>query len=133
MGGSEKLALGVEAGGWKKNEEDVSSVLGTLHAVAYWYPTPNKRRYFLKGGIGAVAYKADDRVEEGEDDADPFRSDTFGAQLGIGYQFRISQSISFNPYLTMMGSLKADLKQGNTRAPSASLTWIQLWVAIGWR
>jgi opacity protein-like surface antigen len=130
---SPKLALGLEAGGWKKNETDVTNLVGTLLAVAHWYPAPHNARYFLKGGIGAASYKVDDRVEEGEDDADPIRSRMFAAQLGIGYQLRISSDLSVSPYLTLLGSLKADLEQGNNRIASASMTLIQLGLTIGWR
>jgi len=130
---SQKLALGLEAGGWNKGETDVTNFLGTLLAVAYWYPASNRTPYFLKAGIGAASYKVDDRVAEGEEDADPIRSKMFAAQLGIGYRFRVPGDFSLNPYVTLLGTMKADLEQGNTRITSASLTLIQLGLNVGWR
>ena len=127
---SQKLALGGEASGWRKKEEDITSSAGTLLAVIYWYPAADKVRYFLKGGIGAVAYKANANEDE---DTDPFTFNTFGVQLGVGYQFRLGRDFSLSPYFTFMGSLSSDLEQGDDRVPDVSLTWIQLGIAIGWR
>jgi hypothetical protein len=127
---NQELALGGEASGWRKKEEDITSSAGTLLAVIYWHPVPDKVRYFLKGGIGAVAYKANANEDE---DTDPFTFNTFGVQLGVGYQFRLGRDFSLSPYFTFMGSLSSDLEQGDDRVPDVSLTWIQLGIAIGWR
>jgi hypothetical protein len=127
---SPKLALGGEAMGWRKKEEDITSSTRTLLAVVYWYPAPDRVRYFLKGGIGAVAYKA---TANEDDEAEPFRSNTFGVQLGVGYQLRLSRDFSVSPYLSFTGSLSSDLEQGDDRVPDVSHTWIQLGIMIGWR
>jgi hypothetical protein len=70
---------------------------------------------------------------EDEEEAEPIGSKMFAAELGIGYQLRLSGAISINPQLTLLGSLNGDLERGNTRITSASVTMIQLGVTVGWR
>lgn len=129
----DRLALGLEVGGWRKSEEEVTRPMRTYLAVARWYPAPSKARYFLKTAVGMASYQVDDRVVEDEEEAEPIGSKMFAAELGIGYQLRLSGAISINPQLTLLGSLNGDLERGNTRITSASVTMIQLGVTVGWR
>jgi hypothetical protein len=127
------LAIGAEVGGWRKKEESITRQFVTVSAVVYWYPAPESKRYFLKGGLGTVTYKADDIPSEDEEDAEPFKSNAFGAQIGVGYKFYITRAVTLSPYLTFIGSFKADLKRGNTTTTSVNLTLVQLGLAVGWR
>jgi hypothetical protein len=126
------LAIGAEVGGWRKKEESITQQSLTFSAAVYWYPAPESRRYFLKGGLGAVSYKADDIAGEEEENEEPFKSNAVGAQIGIGYKFYITRAVTLSPYLTFTGSFKADLKRGNTTVTSVSLTLIQFGLAVGW-
>jgi len=134
VGGSfgKHLAIGVEVGGWRKKEESLTRQFVTASAVVYWYPARSSKRYFLKGGLGAVTYKADDISGGDDEDAEPFKSNAFGAQIGVGYKFHITRAVTLSPYLTFTGSFKADLKQGNTTATSVNLTLVQFGLAVGW-
>ncbi len=125
------LAIGAEVGGWRKKEEAITRQSLSISAVVLWYPAPESKRYFLKGGLGAVSYKVDD-VPDDEEDEEPFKSNAVGAQIGAGYKFYITRAVTLSPYLTFTGSFKADLKRGNTTVTSVSLTLIQFGIALGW-
>ncbi|UCD25007.1 MAG: outer membrane beta-barrel protein [Gemmatimonadota bacterium] len=128
------LAIGAELGGWRESNDSLNLTQRfiTISAVAYWYPAPDSKRYFLKGGLGAVTYKADDIRTEEDDDAEPLESSAIGAQIGAGYKFFITRAITLSPYVTFTGSFKADLTRGNTTITSVSLTLIQFGLAVGW-
>ena len=134
IGGSfgRHLAIGLEVGGWRKREESLTRQFVTANAVVYWYPAQDSKRYFLKGGLGGVTYKADDISTGDEEDAEPFKSNALGAQIGVGYKFYITRAVTLSPYLTFTGSFKADLKQGNTTITSVNLTLVQFGLAVGW-
>ncbi len=130
------LALGLEGSGWRKRVESENVVTKrrqtALQGVVYWYPARNGPRYFFKGGVGIVSFRIDDDPGPGEEDEDPITSNSLGGQVGVGYEIPISNNLAVVPYLNFVGSLGADLKQGNTELTSASVIAIQFGLGLAW-
>ncbi|NNG16058.1 MAG: hypothetical protein HKM89_06210, partial [Gemmatimonadales bacterium] len=72
--------LGAEANGWMKDDAGIDRAMGSLSAIALWYP--NHGSLFVKGGLGVIADRLDD-------DDDALTSRALAVQLGVGYEFRI--------------------------------------------
>ena len=127
-----QVAIGLEAAGWRKREETVTGLLGTAGAALYWYPTARRNAYYLKAGFGIMAYELDDNPAEGEEDEAPITSRSFAGQLGVGYELRVTDKISFSPFVNVFGSLYADLSTGGNRIADAGLTLIQIGAGLTW-
>lgn len=123
---SRSVVLGGELNGWTTSEESVDEYLGSLSAVAYWYPGRDGALY-LKGGIGYVAYRIDDNENA-------LTSSGLGPQIGVGYEFYISRRTSIQPYLSAIATLPtANLDfNGNRQADGVSLSLVQFGLSVTW-
>lgn len=120
------LLLGAELSGWTHSVEEVDEYLGSLSAVAQWYPNRDGR-FYLKGGLGYLAY----RIDDGED---ALTSSGFGPQLGAGYEFYISRHASIQPYLNLIITIpRGNLYfNGDRQAEGVSLSLVQLGLGVTW-
>jgi hypothetical protein len=88
---SQKFQLGVGTNGWTKSESGATLTVGTVTALAKYYPSATGG-LFLQGGLGVGSIRAE---------LDGFGSETetgVGAVVGLGYDFRIGRNVSLTPY-----------------------------------
>ncbi len=123
---SQHLLVGVEGNGWTASDEDVRKYLGAVNAIAYWYPNRRGGAWYLKGGIGVLAY----RVEERGGDGEPITARSLSGQFGAGYDLRVLPTVSLTPYLNFVSSFYADLHSEGEQITNVNLTLIQLGVGL---
>jgi hypothetical protein len=88
---SPQFLLGVESNGWYKEKNSVKSTLGSLVAVAYFYPSASGN-LFLKGGVGLASY----RFSNGSSIDDT----GLGLLGGVGYDIPLGKKFSLTPVAT---------------------------------
>lgn len=116
--------LGAEANGWMKDDAGIDRAMGSLSAIALWYP--NHGSLFLKGGLGVIADRLDD-------DDDALTSRALAVQLGVGYEFRIGRNASLVPFVTAIGSISGSRNfNGNRIASDATLSFLQIGLGMTW-
>lgn len=101
--------LGAEIDGWARSESGVDMVLANVALVASWYPS-RTGGFFLKFGLGGLAYSKDDGSAKRE---------TAGgsAIIGIGFDIPIGRTVSLTPFLNSMASSSSKLKINGTEIP----------------
>jgi hypothetical protein len=104
---SQKLLLGAGTNAWSKSENGATLTVGTLTALARFYPSATGG-FFLVGGLGIGSIHAE---------ISDFGSDTetgLGALVGLGYDFRVGQNVSLTPYWNgfAMSTANADANVG---------------------
>jgi len=116
--------LGVEGTGWMKDEGPIDLALGSLSAVALWYP--KRGSWYVKGGLGIIADRLDD-------DADALTSRALAAQVGLGYDFEVGRNTSLVPFMTAIGSAHGKRNFNGVRvAGDATLTFFQVGLGMTW-
>jgi len=116
--------LGVEATGWMHDENTIDRAMGSLSAIALWYP--NRGSWYVKGGLGVIADRLDD-------DADALTSRALAAQVGLGYEFQIGRTMSLVPFVTAIGSAHGNRNFNGTRiAGDATLSFLQVGLGMTW-
>jgi len=124
---SQRWLLGFESNGWVHSENGVDETLGFGSIVALWYPS-RTGAFFLKFGLGAMAYSGTDGVDD--------LSATAGSvTLGIGYDFRVARNFSVTPYLNSLATSPASFKLNGTPAPTnedITISLVQIGVAATW-
>ncbi len=120
---------GLELMGWFDSTDDVSQRLLLYGASVYWNPVPASR-WYLKGGVGLLNYRADDTTDP-EDD--PLRAGTAALQLGSGYELRAGTRLSISPFANLVVSTSGSLSSGNTIVTDASFSMLQLGAGVTWR
>jgi hypothetical protein len=88
---SPKLLLGVSTNGWTKSQSGSTLTVGTLTAAVRFYPSP-MGGFFLTGGLGLGT------VSAGISGFGSASQTGVAALLGLGYDIRMSRSISLTPY-----------------------------------
>lgn len=125
---SQSLLLGAELTGWYSSDDPVTELFGGLSAIAQWYPSSTGAFYF-KGGFGLTTYRATDSLDEDT----KFTSSAMGPQVGLGYDFRVSPTVSINPYSSVMFAAFGNLRlNGNEISDNASFTLIQIGLGVTW-
>ncbi len=104
---SKKLLLGVGTNGWTKSENGAQLTVGTLTALARFYPSATGG-FFLLGGLGVGTIHAS---------ATGFQSATetgVGALIGLGYDIRVGNNVSLTPFWNgfAMSSSNSDANVG---------------------
>ena len=116
--------LGAEANGWMRDDGGIDRAMGSLSAIALWYP--NRGSLFVKGGLGIIADRLDD-------DDDALTSRALAIQLGMGYEFRIGRNSSLVPFVTAIGSTHGARNfNGNRIAGDATLSFLQVGLGMTW-
>lgn len=88
---SPRFLLGVGTNGWTKSEDGVTLTVGTLTALARFYPSATGG-FFLEGGlgVGSVSANVSGFGSSSESGA--------GVVLGLGYDVRIGKNVSITPF-----------------------------------
>lgn len=88
------LVIAGELNGWSKSQSGTTFTIGTVNAIAQYYPVMNNGLYVLGGmGYGTMQAKADVAGTTTTDNANGF-----GYQVGAGYDWRLTPSFSLTPY-----------------------------------
>lgn len=105
--------LGAEINGWAKSESGLDMALANVALVASWYPS-RTGGFFLKLGLGGLAYQEDD----GSD-----KTETAGgsAIVGIGYDIPIGRTVSLTPFLNSIASSSSTVKYAGTEIPGVEI------------
>jgi hypothetical protein len=121
-----RMLVGLEVNGWMRAAGGADELILGLAGSAYWYPNPRKR-LFYKGGIGVMHYKTDDGPNR-------LTSTAFGPQLGAGYDFPISPSVSVTAFGNwLIASLGGELTfNGDTFRSDVGLMLIQFGAGVTW-
>jgi len=98
------LVISGETNGWAKtiNGDDVK--MGSLMAVAQWYPKVTSG-FYLQAGAGLGSYQ-----ETGVGIDDKALGGAF--QAGLGYDLRVGRNFSLTPYASYVTMAHADVKSG---------------------
>ena len=126
---SPSLVIAGETHGWTHSEGSVTSRVGYLMAVAQWYPQAFGG-FHLLGGLGAGLLT--------EEDTDPtlgyeLQSVGVAAQLGLGYDVRMSRNFSLTPYMNFLGMGGGEPKfNGAGLGGSLSANVVQVGLGFSW-
>lgn len=90
-----KVLLGVETGGWTKEENGATLTYGSLNGVAYIYPSETSG-FYLKGGAGLATVELDLGIAGSAD------SSGLGVTLGAGYDIGFGGRFGLTPYLNYL-------------------------------
>jgi hypothetical protein len=122
---SPNLVIAAESNGWVKTVDGAESQLGTLAAVAQWYPTLTNG-FFVKGGLGFSMYTE----KEGGFEAKAVGP---GYQVGTGYDFRVGRNFSLTPYVNFLAMADADVKlNGTSLNEKIGTTNVQYGIGFTW-
>jgi len=99
---SPSLVIAGEANGWSKEVNDVNVQMGTVAAVAQWYPAVSNG-FYVKGGVGVSSYTEDDPGAKAQ-------AIGLGYQFGMGYDWRIARNFSLTPYMNFLGMANSEVK-----------------------
>jgi len=97
---SPRLALGAELNSWFHSED--AADLSVFNATAAFYLYPYDAGIFVKGGLGVARAKFS---FEGDD----LSGLGFGAMLGLGYDYRIGDSMAVTPQIAYWFGSPGDL------------------------
>lgn len=91
MGGSpsQKLLIGGEIIGWGRELNEATVARGNATVSALFYPS-RRGGLFLKGGLGGSSLEI-------KRDGDNETENGFGSTLGVGWDIRLSRSLSLTP------------------------------------
>lgn len=93
---SPRFLLGVGTNGWTKEEDGVTLTMGSLAALARFYPSATGG-FYLTGGLGIA------RLDLGLADYGSESDTGVSALLGIGYDIRVGQNVSLTPFWNGIG------------------------------
>ncbi len=123
--------LGAEINAWggsaepeDPDEPTTNRFLGSVFAVAYWYPSRRLGLYF-KGGAGYLSYRI------GGDD---ITTSAFGGTIGTGFEVPVGGNFSIVPFVNYLDSANGDLKLAGTTivASDASVSMWQIGLGATW-
>jgi len=98
--------LGGEMNVWGRSESGVDRVAAAVQLVAAWYPS-RTGGFFLKAGVGALAYSEDGLVE--------VTTSGGSFSLGVGYDARIGRSLAVTPFINSIVTSKSTLEINHVR------------------
>jgi len=129
MGGtiSSHVLLGAETSGWLHSEGGIDENVANLAFVTMWYPS-NSGAFYLKFGVGGMAYRATDGVDD-------LTATAPSLTVGTGYEFRMGQNFSLTPFFNALASSAVTLKENGTAIPTngdISITLAQVGLGVTW-
>jgi hypothetical protein len=89
---NQRLTLGGELNGFSRSSQNEDDTIGSLMAVAHFYPAPRMGFFFI-GGAGMTSMSLDNHV-----DLVTVTSTGLGAEIGAGYDIRLGRNFSLTPY-----------------------------------
>jgi hypothetical protein len=128
---SSKLALGLEANGWRHHADAEVEHLGYLLLTAYLFPV---RRSALHLDLGLGLARGTSEVKRpGGGGRDRASTLSPGFRLAAGYDFSISREVSFSPFVAYARAIRADLKiNGVPSGAKVSHHLLQLGLGLFW-
>jgi hypothetical protein len=109
---SDRWLLGGSINGWTKSEGDATLTVGTVTALARFYPNATGG-FFLQGGLG---YGTIEVSGEGDGFSVSVGQSGAGGLLGVGWDIRVGSNISLTPFLNAYAvatdDADADVVQG---------------------
>ena len=90
------LTLGGELNGFGYSSRNEDDTIGSLMAVAHFYPAP-AMGFFLVGGAGFTSLSLDNHVDQVN-----VTSTGGGVQIGAGYDIRLGRNFSLTPYASFV-------------------------------
>jgi hypothetical protein len=118
-----QMLVGLEGSVWYKTEDEIDHMLGSLQAVVYFYPQPTGGLY-VKTGLGMSQYTA-------KDDEDEISSKALAGSIGLGYEIKVTRSMSIVPYANFIGSAGADVRlNDNIAGLGANSSLIQFGIGL---
>ena len=120
---SPQMLVGLEGTVWYKTASEVDHMLTSLQGVFYFYPQANSGLY-IKTGLGLAQYSA-------KNSEDKISSQALAGSIGLGYEIRVSRSMSFVPYANFLGSAGADVRlNDNIAGLAANTSLIQFGIGL---
>lgn len=123
------LVIAGESHGLTRKDGTLTSHFGYLLAVAQWYPQASGG-FYVTGGLGLGLIR--------EDDSDPafdyeLQSVGGAAQVGLGYDVRMTRNFSLTPYVNFlgMGGGKPSLN-GQSQSGTLSANAVQFGLGFSW-
>jgi hypothetical protein len=118
--------LGGEINGWARSKSGTDMVLANVAITASWYPS-RTGGFFLKFGLGGLAYQEDDG-------ADKMEAAGASAIIGIGFDLPIGRSLSLTPFLNSIASSKSKVKFNGTELTGVEMNpnLVQVGLALSW-
>lgn len=118
--------LGGEIDGWTRSESGVDMVLANAALVASWYPS-RTGGFFLKFGVGGLAYSEDDGTN---------KTETSGGSgiFGLGWDIPLGPTLAITPYLNSMASSGSKVKVNGQEVPLISINpnLVQFGIQLSW-
>lgn len=123
---SPSVLLGGEMNSWVHSEANVNENMVFVSFTATFYPT-REGAFYLKIGLGGMAYRGDDGVLE-------VTATAPAAVLGAGYEFRVGPNLSIVPYLNSLATsaAKFEINRQPVSSGDIQITLLQLGVGLTW-
>ena len=122
---TERILIGVEGNGWYKGTEDLDQIVAGVSVVTLLYPNADAG-LFLKAGLGLTRFEARPAGDETMATAN-----TFGVNVGVGYELRAVGALSVVPYMNILtgsfGTLKED---GDALTGGMNLSLVQFGLGV---
>jgi opacity protein-like surface antigen len=124
---SPQLTIGGELNGWAKSSDDEDDSIGSLMAVAHYYPLPTNGLFVL-GGAGVTGMELKDKILN-----DKLESAGFGLEVGGGYDWRVARNFSLTPYVQYVHAFGAEAKlNGTNLGENANPNFVQFGLGFTW-
>ena len=124
---SPRLTLGGEINGFDyvSNQEELT--LGSLMAVAHFYPEPSSG-FFLTGGAGLTSLAIIDYIERSD-----ISATGFGVELGLGYDVRLGKNFSLTPNASYVKGFSGQVSYNGITTPNnVNPDYVQLGLGFTW-
>jgi hypothetical protein len=124
---SPRVLMGFESNGWTNSEVAFDESLGFASFIVAWYPSATGA-FFLKGGVGAMAYVAEDGVDE-------LTATAAAGSIGLGIDIRIGRNLSLTPYMNIFSSSPAKFRFNDIPAPAGqdiTANLVQIGLGLTW-
>ena len=116
------VRIGLELSGWARFDE-VNQLIWSVAPAAYFHPSGGS--LFLKAGPSITHFSASDSEDT------KVTTQTFGVQIGAGYETPISSSAALTPYLDVLATSFGSLTSGERSLDGwAGVTLIHLGVSV---
>ena len=121
------LTLGGEVNAFARNSQNEDDRIGSLMAVAHFYPAP-AMGFFLIGGGGMTSMSLDNRV-----DLVKVTSTGLGAEIGAGYDVRLGRNFSLTPYAAFVQGFTGIAKlNGVSNYEKVTPNYVQFGLGFTW-
>ncbi len=127
MGGTvtQRILVGLETNAWYRGGEETDQIIGSASVVSLLYPRDDSGLY-VKVGLGLTRFEA---RPTGDDP--PVTANTFGVNVGVGYELRATRALSFVPYLNVLTGSFGNLKEEDrTLTGSMNVSLVQFGIGI---